>query len=76
MMMALRAEVLISRHGTERVSCSGWSAELTGIVNDPARVSGMIGPLGPSAHFQYRGDLASFDYRKDRLAVFQNETSV
>jgi hypothetical protein len=55
------AHALLTRHGSEPVVCSGWSAGITEIVNDPARVSGEIGPLGPIARFHYRGDLAAFE---------------
>jgi hypothetical protein len=59
--MAPRVHALVTQHGTEHVGCSGWSEALTEIVNDPARVSGEVGPLAPSAHFHYRGDLAAFE---------------
>jgi hypothetical protein len=58
--VSTRAQALLTRHGSEPLGCSGWSAPLTEIVNDPARVSGEIGPLGPIARFYYRGDLAAF----------------
>jgi hypothetical protein len=55
-----RSQACISEHTTEPLGCSGWSAPLTEIVNDQARVSGRIGPLAPSARFEYAGDRAAF----------------
>jgi hypothetical protein len=51
---------LVTEHGSEPLSCSGWAKPLTEIVNDKARVGGRIGPLAPSARFQYTGDLDAF----------------
>jgi len=55
-----RAHALVTEHGSERLNCSGWSAPLAEIVNDKARASGRIGPLAPSARFEYTGGLEVF----------------
>jgi hypothetical protein len=54
------ADALVTEHGSEPLGCSGWSAPLTEIINDKARVGGRIGPLAPSARFEYTGDLDVF----------------
>jgi Thioredoxin-like len=74
--MVTRVQALVTQHGTERVSCSGWSAELSEIVNDPARVSGMIGPLGPSGRFHYRGDLAVFERVLAKYAALPQQSRI
>jgi hypothetical protein len=66
-------QALITQHGSEKVACSGWSAPLTDIVNDPARVSGEVGPLGPSARFHYRGDLAAFQRVLGKFAALTQQ---
>ena len=57
----LNANALITNHGRDAVRCSGWSDKLTALINDPARVSGQIGPLAPSARFQFKGDKEVFN---------------
>jgi hypothetical protein len=41
----------------QKVSVSGWSAELTAIVKHAARVSGYLGPVGAVGRFQFLGDI-------------------
>jgi hypothetical protein len=61
LVMTLKANALVTMHGREELHCSGWSPELTSIVNHPARVSGQIGPLAPSARFKFSGDTEVFN---------------
>jgi hypothetical protein len=63
------ARALVTEHGSEPLNCSGWSAPLAEIVNDKARVGGRIGPLAPSAHFEYMGDLDAFQRVLARYAA-------
>ena len=55
-------------HEREPLKVSGWSAELTEIVNDKARFGGRIGPYGPSAEFQYRGGVEAFQRVLEKFA--------
>ena len=70
------ANALVTRHGSERVGCSGWSEGLTAIVNDQSRVSGEIGPLAPSARFQFDGDLEAFQRVLEKYAGLQQAQRV
>ncbi len=57
-LLATPVWALVTYHKRERLGCSGWSEGLTALINHPARVSGQIGPLGPTARFHYSGDAA------------------
>ena len=70
-MLVSEANALITTHRTERLGCSGWSEGLTAIVNDQSRVSGEIGPLAPSARFQFDGDLEAFQRVLEKYAGLQ-----
>jgi hypothetical protein len=65
---------LVTLHGPEPLGCSGWSPALTEIVNDPARVSGEFGPVGPIARFHYRGDLAAFERVLSKYAALPQQS--
>lgn len=55
------ARAMIALHKTEPLHCDAWSKGLDGVINHRSRVSGMIGPLGPSARFQFAGDVTTFN---------------
>jgi hypothetical protein len=71
--LAPRVDALVTQHGSEPLGCSGWSAALTEIVNDPARVSGEFGPIAPIARFHYRGDLAAFERVLSKYAALPQQ---
>jgi hypothetical protein len=70
------ASALVTTHGREPVHCSGWSEKLSAILNDPARVSGKIGPLGPSAQFQFAGDKDTFNAILAQYATLDQQPRV
>jgi hypothetical protein len=74
--MAPRVHALVTQHGSEPLGCSGWSAALTEIVNDPARVSGEFGPIAPIGRFHYRGDLPAFERVLTKYAALLEQPRV
>jgi len=70
------AGALITDHGRERLHCSGWSLGLTALVNHPARVSGRIGPLAPTAQFHFVGDSATFNQLLAQYAALNQKLRV
>jgi hypothetical protein len=60
-LLAPEANALVTMHEREALHCSGWSPGLTAIINHPARVSGQVGPLAPSAQLQFAGDAEVFN---------------
>jgi len=58
---------MVTTYGKEAVHSSSWVKGLDAIVNHPSRVSGMIGPFGPSGRFQFAGTVATFN---DVLKVY------
>src|ERR1043166_7703933 len=55
------AAALITTYGKEPLHASSWVKGLDQVVNHPSRVSGMIGPFGPSGRFEFSGDATTFN---------------
>lgn len=55
------AKAMITEVGRESITMPSMADGLGPVVNHPARVSGRIGPFGPSAWFDYTGDTAAFN---------------
>jgi len=70
------ANALVTTHDREPLHCSGWTDQLTAIINDPARVSGRIGPLAPSARFEFEGDVDAFNRVLARYAALDQKERV
>jgi hypothetical protein len=75
-LLAMPAWALITFHGREHLGCSGWSEGLAAIINHPARISGQIGPLGPTARFHYSGDAAIFNELLQQYAALGGQSRV
>lgn len=56
LLLTASVRALITQHGGEPLSGGGWAPGLEKVINHPARRSGTIGPLAPSAHFRYEGN--------------------
>lgn len=67
---------LVTYHKREHLGCSGWSEGLTALINHPARVSGQIGPLGPTARFYYSGDAAVLNQILTQYAAVGGQSRV
>lgn len=51
--LAVPAQALITYHKSEPIYSDSWARGLENVINHKTRVSGRIGPLGPSARFQF-----------------------